>query len=134
MLVEDDPVLRDLIRLVLNQQPGFKLITANDGVEALEMFPIDKPDVILLDILLPRMNGLELLRRLKEQDMLGETVVLVISALGYQEIIQQVVDSGARDFIVKPFDIRVLVQRLRAVSSQRTPVGIHPLSVDPPES
>jgi CheY-like chemotaxis protein len=118
LLVEDDPMLRDLIRLVLEQQGLFDVATAQNGIEALEKFQEQPPDVLLLDILLPKMNGLELLRRLQSEQRLGKTRVFVLSGLGYQEIIQQALAAGAGEFLVKPFDVGLLMERLNRFLSK----------------
>lgn len=130
LLVEDDTLLRDLIRLVFSHQAGFDIAVAGDGVQALEMIQQNRPDVLLLDILLPKMNGLELLRHLKQEEMLKNLTVVVISALGYPEIIQQAVDAGASDFLVKPFDLDILVQRLGRALQRNNGTRISKLSAD----
>ena len=112
LLVEDDPVMSDLVSLVLDRNMGLQVITATNGQEALSLFQEHQPGIVILDILLPHMNGLELLRRLNEQKDLDRTHVIVTSALGYQEIVKQAVEAGAKDFLVKPFNVEDLVQRV----------------------
>jgi len=113
LVVEDDAPLRDLILLALSRHPHYQALAAGDGVEALALFERHHPQALILDILLPSMNGLDLLRRLKEQNRLDGVAVVVISALGYGEVIQQAVAAGACDFLVKPFDVEFLLQRLQ---------------------
>lgn len=120
LIVEDDPALRDLILLALSRYPRYRAIAARDGVEALALFEQHHPQAVILDILLPHMNGLDVLRRLQEQNRLDNVVVIVISALGYSEVIQQAVAAGARDFLVKPFDVEFLLRRLEGAMSRST--------------
>jgi DNA-binding response OmpR family regulator len=112
LLVEDDSATRDLITIVIERKTEYSLIIAENGEEALEIFHEHRPDVMLLDILLPYLNGLELLRQLKESDQLKDTIVIMISALGYHEVIQKAITSGAKDFVVKPFDVEFLLSRI----------------------
>jgi CheY-like chemotaxis protein len=115
LLVEDEPALCDLVSLAINNRiPDCQIVTAEDGLEALELLEKIRPGVIILDILLPRMNGLEFIRRLQERTEWAEIPVMVTTALGYPEIVRQVAASGVRDFIVKPYDVLVLVERIQA--------------------
>ena len=111
LIVEDDASMRDFITLALGQRLSLQIISAGDGIEALALFHDHHPQVIVLDILLPQMNGLQFLQQLKDQSALDQTTVIVVSALGYEEVIQQAMEAGASHFIVKPFDIEVLVHR-----------------------
>ncbi len=113
LIVEDDPPLRDLIYLVTKRVLGYSALTASNGLEALEHFHAAHPQVMVLDILLPQMNGLDVLKQLNAGGDLQNTTVIVISGLGYLEIVQQAISAGARDFIVKPFDVEVLVDRIQ---------------------
>lgn len=119
LLVEDEPALCDLAGLAINNRiPGCQIITAEDGLEALERLGEIRPGLIILDILLPRMNGLEFIKRLQERSEWAEIPIIVTSALGYPEIIRQVAASGVRDFIVKPYDVLMLVDRVQAVLAE----------------
>ena len=113
LLVEDEPITRDLVTVVLERHTEYKLIVAEDGEQALSAFEEYQPRVVLLDILLPVMNGLEVLKRLKDGGHLARTSVIMTSALGYEEIIQKAMTIGASDFIVKPFDVALLLSRIR---------------------
>ena len=111
LLVEDDDIIRDLIILSLAKQ-NYEIVTANNGRDALARFQAYSPDLVILDILLPWMNGLDVLRYWREKEVLGHTPVLIISALGNREIVEEALDTGARDFLLKPFDKNVLIERL----------------------
>lgn len=121
LIVEDDPVMRDILELALRQQfsPPFEIILASDGAKALEMIEKYTPTLIVLDILLPQMNGLQILQHLREHFQNGYCPrTMMISALGVREVVQQAVDRGADDFLVKPFDTETLITRLKAILTQ----------------
>lgn len=111
LVVEDDRALRDLMELMLTRR-GFNVLTASDGMEALELIRTASPQVILLDILLPQMNGLELMRQLQAEAATPAVPIIVISALGFREVVQQAIAAGAQDFLLKPFDMRLLADKL----------------------
>ncbi|GAB4475433.1 MAG: hypothetical protein Kow0088_12290 [Anaerolineales bacterium] len=121
LIVEDDPLMRDLIELALRQHfsPPFEIHLASDGAKALEMIKENPPTLIVLDILLPQMNGLQILQYLHEHPTNGHRPrILIISALGVREVVQQAVDRGADGFLVKPFDTETLVSRLKSILVQ----------------
>ncbi len=113
LLVEDDAPLRDLIGLAIERLLGYTVISAANAAEAMELFQEYHPLFLVLDILLPQTNGLDFLRQLKEKNLLENTFAIVISALGYPEVVQQAAACGARDFLVKPFDVEYLISRLQ---------------------
>lgn len=90
-------VLRDLV-----EKAGFRVVgEASDGLEALAQFEDKRPDVVLLDITMPKMDGLTTLKKMLEID--PKANVIMCSALGQQQLIVQAIQLGAKDFIVKPF-------------------------------
>lgn len=120
LIVEDDPAMRDLLELAFKQQfvPPFELKIVQNGLEALEVVRNHPPALMILDILLPQMNGLQLLQALQEKHHLENTRIVMISALGVREVVQQAIDSGANDFLVKPFDMDTIIARAKAVLVQ----------------
>ena len=132
LLIEDDPALRDLIRLVLECQPGYKVLIARDGEQALQIIETEQPRVLLFDILLPRLNGFDLLRYLSQQNLLKCCAPVIISSFGYPEIIQQAIANGACDFIVKPFDSDELVTRVNRIVKNLAPQIISNYDVSAP--
>ncbi len=118
LIIEDDPITRDLVKMILKRMNAgetekFGIIAAYDGVEGLEVLRQNPQRLILLDILLPNMNGLDFLKQAKSEGLLEATPVIVISALGYREIVQQALGAGATDFVVKPFSSDRLVERVK---------------------
>lgn len=121
LLVEPDRLVRDRIVLALaGLDPSLDVILAADGVDALALAEWRPPRLVLLDLWLPRRSGLEVLRDLRAR--FGEQLpILVISALGLREIVQRAIAAGASDFVVKPIDARVLVEKIRLTLPQAEP-------------
>lgn len=112
LVIEDDLAQRDLISLVLSRMFNYKVVCAGNGIDGLALYAELHPSVIILDILLPQMNGLDFLRQLRQENPKSDCAIFVISGLGYREVVQQAIENGARDFMVKPFDIQILAQRV----------------------
>ncbi len=111
LIIDDDVDLLDVISYALRRE-GFNVQVAADGQQALQRIQSSKPDVILLDIRLPKTNGLEVLRRIREAD---DVPVIVLTALSDEETILKAFNLGADDFVTKPFSPRQLTARIRAV-------------------
>ncbi|RSL33357.1 DNA-binding response regulator [Salibacterium salarium] len=110
LIVEDDEDIRNLIELYL--QNKYEVLSTNDGVEALSVIKEHQPHLILLDVLLPGMNGMDLCEKLRETDM--ETPVLFLSAKRDFDDKIQGLELGADDYITKPFDPGELMARVHA--------------------
>ena len=103
LLVEDDPMVLKFHEHYLNQVKGFELVDkARTGEEALELLAVKSYDLVLLDIFMPGMDGLQLLKIIREQER--NLDVIVISAAKDKERIQSALRNGAVDYIIKPFD------------------------------
>lgn len=112
LLIEDEPTLRTAVRDALVDE-AWRVITAADGADGLEKALREKPDVIILDIMLPRLDGYALCRELRR---LGQrTPVLMLTARGQVEDRVHGFDCGADDYLVKPFSLAELKARLRAL-------------------
>ena len=117
LLIESDQILLDLIQLSLEQQ-DYQVVVAHNGEEALAAFQRHQPKVVLLDLFLDQTNGLVLIRQLKELIQEEQTTIIILSALGYREVIQQAMDAGAKDFILKPVNADMLIDRIKKVFEQ----------------
>lgn len=109
LICEDDENLRQLIRVVLD---GYRFVEAQDGPEALELALRLRPDLIILDLMLPGTSGLEVLTQLRERLPVAETRVIVLSAWGHAD--QAALSAGADRFVPKPFE----PDELRAIVSE----------------
>jgi two-component system alkaline phosphatase synthesis response regulator PhoP len=97
---------------------GYEVVTALDGEEALRKVKEAKPDLIVLDIMMPKMDGYETCRALKSDDSTRDIPVILLSAKGRNVDMQQGYDVGADDYITKPFSPRKLVDRINAMLGQ----------------
>ena len=110
LVVEDDEPIRRLVAAIVLDEPGLHLLEAHDGAEALAAFAKVRPDVVLLDLQLPGVDGLEVCRRLKADPETAGVPVVGFSA-GYNEAGARA--AGCDDFVAKPFELQDLVARLR---------------------
>ena len=113
LVVDDIPQNVRLLEAVLSPK-GFRVATASSGAEALDMLGQEQPDVVLLDILMPGMDGYEVCRRIREDPATAFLPVIMITASGEQEKIRAI-ESGADDFVNKPFDQAELLARVRSL-------------------
>jgi len=114
LVVDDDPVIQKL--LVVNfEMEGYVVVTALDGIEGLERVAERHPDLILLDVMMPRMNGIEVLQRLKGDAATAQIPVILLSAKAQSNDIAGGLDAGADDYITKPFDPIELLERAAAL-------------------
>lgn len=111
LLVEDDPKMRSTISLYLERE-GYEVATAEDGVRALEVARERGPHLVVLDLMLPRLDGLEVCRRLRET---GGAAIMMVTARATEEDKLTGLDLGADDYVTKPFSPRELMARIRAV-------------------
>ena len=111
LIVDDDPNIREMLTLYLEKE-GYQVKTANDGAEGIHYFKIYEPDLVLLDIMMPKKDGWQVCREIRE---ISPKPVIMITAKG--EVFDKVLglELGADDFIVKPFDMKELSARIKAV-------------------
>jgi DNA-binding response OmpR family regulator len=111
LFVEDDPAIRETTTMLL-EQFGFAVAAAADGQAGLDAFRARRPDVALLDVMLPRIDGISLTRLIREASV---TPVVLLSARSDPLDVVAGLEAGADDYVTKPYDAPVLVARLRAV-------------------
>ena len=111
LIIEDDRNLIDVLSYNLTRE-GYRVVSAIDGVQGLEMARKNKPDLIILDIMLPKMSGLEVCRILRK-----ETMVPILMLTAKSEEIDKIIglEIGADDYLTKPFSMRELIARIRAM-------------------
>jgi adenylate cyclase len=114
LIVDDEPFNLDLLEQELEEQ-NYTIERANDGAEALDKVPVFQPDLILLDYMMPKMNGLEVLRQLREDALYKSIPVILLTAKATQEDKVRGLDAGADDYVIKPFDSFELLARVRAM-------------------
>ena len=111
VVVEDDINIAELLRLCL-EKDGFAVSVAHDGGAGVELFEKEKPDLVMLDIMLPVMDGWAVLKQIRKA---GKTPVIMLTAKGEVEDKVNGLESGADDYIVKPFEVKELLARVHAV-------------------
>jgi DNA-binding response OmpR family regulator len=111
LVVEDEPSIAEVTELYL-RRAGFDVLSARDGEQALELLAKARPDLVVLDLMLPRVDGYEVTRRLRAQ---GETPLVMLTARKSEADRIAGLEMGADDYVVKPFSPQELVSRVRAV-------------------
>ena len=114
LVIDDDPVIVELLRVNFEIE-GFGVVVAGDGPEGLLRAKADQPDVILSDIMMPRMDGLEVVSKLKQDPATRAIPVILLSAKAQNAEVQQGLEAGADDYVTKPFDPLELIDRVNAV-------------------
>jgi two-component system response regulator RpaA len=114
LVVDDDDDMRSLMSLILKGE--FEVASASDGASGLALARQLRPDLIVLDLLMPKMHGFEVCRRIREDADLKATKVLISSSKSYQHDVRTSVDeTGADDYIVKPFEVEEFKKRVQAL-------------------
>jgi DNA-binding response OmpR family regulator len=111
LIIDDDLALADVVSFAL-RRAGFEVIKAYDGQSALDRWQADSPDLIILDLNLPKLDGLSVCRRIRAQ---ADTPIIMLTVRGDEDDIVQGLQLGADDYVVKPFSPRQLVARVEAV-------------------
>ncbi len=134
LLVDDEADILEFVRYNL-QREGYEVFTARDGAEGVARALEVHPHLILLDRMMPRMDGLETCRRLREHDELKDTMIVFLTALGEDEHQLTGFAAGADDYISKPIKMHILVSRLKAIlkriDSASAPRGTDKITIDP---
>jgi len=123
LVVDDEPAFREGLRQALRKE-GFEVHLAADGEEALAMFRSTSPDLVLLDVMLPRMSGIDVCREIRAA---GSTPVIMVSARNEEIDAVVALEVGADDYVAKPYRVRELVARMRTVLRRS---GTEPSVVD----
>ncbi len=110
LAVDDEPDVLRLIQIKL-QKAGFEVLTARDGEEGLSTAVAEKPDVVLMDVMMPRMDGFTAAGKIKEQ-MQPAPLILMLTAKGQESDVIRGLSGGADDYVVKPFAPRELIARI----------------------
>jgi two-component system, OmpR family, response regulator RegX3 len=139
LVVEDEPSFVEALSIGLRRE-GFTVAVATDGFEALERFDIVRPDLVLLDVMLPRLSGIDVCRQLRKK---SQVPIIMVTAKGSEIDTVVGLEVGADDYVTKPYRLRELVARMRAVL-RRSPgdeagelgpaaVSVGDVSLDPEE-
>jgi DNA-binding NarL/FixJ family response regulator len=120
LLVDDHPIVRQGLRTLLEGRTGWEVIgEASDGVEALEKVESLQPDVVVLDVTMPRMNGLEACRLMQQRPNENPVEILFVTQHDSPQMMREALDAGARGYVVKSNAARDLLEAVEAVSQHR---------------
>jgi DNA-binding response OmpR family regulator len=114
LIAEDEPDIRDLVAFTL-RFAGYEVVAASNGEEAVDLAPRENPDLILMDVRMPRMTGYDACRMMKANPDLKDIPVVFLSAKGQESEIQTGLDAGAEEYLLKPFAPDQLTDRVRAI-------------------
>ncbi|MEW6771213.1 MAG: response regulator transcription factor [Bacillota bacterium] len=120
LVVDDEEHIRTLLRFSLERE-GFQVVTAGDGAEGLKLARTRRPDLIILDVMLPEKSGLEFCKAVRADQELQEIPVIMLSARGTEMDRVLGLETGADDYVTKPFSVRELVARVRAHLRRKPP-------------
>jgi two-component system phosphate regulon response regulator PhoB len=113
LLVEDDPDIRHLVSYKLTRG-GLRVIEASDGIGALDAARRQPPDLVILDVRMPRMSGLEVCRELRAGPLPDQVPIIMLTARARPQDLEEAYAAGASDYIVKPFSPRALLERVQS--------------------
>ena len=115
LIVEDDKILRELVSQKLEKE-NYKILTAIDGEEGLKKIKEEKPDLVLLDLILPGIDGFEVLERIKQDTEINKIPIVILSNLGQKEEIEKGLKLGAVDYLIKAhFTLSEIVEKVKTI-------------------
>ena len=112
LLVDDSATILMTERMILTKGP-YDLLTAKDGEEAVAVALAQRPDLILMDVVMPKMNGFEACRRIREEESIRTTPIIMVTTRGEVENVETGFESGCNDYITKPINAHELITKLR---------------------
>jgi two-component system phosphate regulon response regulator PhoB len=136
LVVEDEPAIQDLIQMNL-EMGGYRVLVKGSAEDALKTVQLELPDLALLDWMLPGMSGIDLTRKLRGDSRTKTLPIILLTARGEEEDKLRGLETGADDYMVKPFSLRELEARIKAVLRRRAPqltedlIEYHGLKLDP---
>lgn len=113
LLVEDNPQNLELLQAYLEDLPEIRVLTATNGLEAMRVVAEESPVVVLLDIMMPKMSGFEVCKRIKSDPATRDIVVIMVTALNEPGDVERAAECGTDDYLSKPVDRRALVEQIR---------------------
>jgi DNA-binding response OmpR family regulator len=117
LIAEDEALILQTLELKLKKE-GYEVIGCVDGLEALQKIDSEQPDLIITDIMMPYMSGLEVVRKVKSDLALKNIPVIVLSTMGQESIVEEAFDLGADDYLKKPFSLSELSIRIKKLAKK----------------
>jgi CheY-like chemotaxis protein len=113
LIVDDNAQNLELLEVYLEDMEDMRVSKATNGLEALEVVGRDKPDLILLDIMMPKMSGFELCKQLKSNPATRDIIIIMVTALNETADIERATECGTDDYLTKPIDRKALIELIR---------------------
>ena len=113
LLVDDSNTILMMERMILTKGP-YDLITANDGEEAVEKALAERPDLILMDVMMPKLNGFEACKRIREEEGIDTTPIIMVTTRGEVQNVETGFESGCNDYVTKPINAPELMAKLKS--------------------
>jgi len=121
-LVDDNLEFCKLVEQRINENEGLEHVgTVHDGIDAFGLISDKKPDVLILDMIMPQLDGLGVLEKLKSYPVEPKPIIFILSALGQENVVSRAIEYGASYFMVKPFDLNVLINRIKESKQIKIP-------------
>lgn len=117
LVAEDEPLILQTLELKLKKE-GYEVIGCVDGLDALQKIDAEQPDLIITDIMMPYMSGLEVVRKVKQDVNSKNIPVIVLSTMGQESIVEEAFELGADDYLKKPFSLSELSIRIKRLSKK----------------
>ena len=118
LVVDDDPVILKLLEVNFEME-GFQVVRAADGAEGLERARAVRPDIVVLDVMMPRMTGYEVAKALREDDGTAHIPIIFVTARAQSSDVERGMELGVEDYVTKPFDPLDLIDRVNALLARR---------------
>jgi len=120
LLVDDHPQNLELLEIYMEDLPEVRVVTATNGLEAMARVAEEAPDLILLDIMMPKMSGFEVCKRIKSDPKTRDIIVVMVTALNETSDIERAAECGTDDYISKPIERKALVGLVRSLLAAKT--------------
>jgi len=122
MLVDDEPNLRELLRQML-ELGGFEVVEAEDGLEALEKLEMIVPDVMILDVMMPNLDGVSLCKQLRADSAYAKLPIIMVSGKTQHKAVREGLAAGANQYLCKPITVQELLQSVRSLLPATAPLS-----------
>ncbi|MCP4592191.1 MAG: response regulator [bacterium] len=119
LIVDDNPQNLELLEVYCEGLEGVKVTTARNGIEAMEQIRAQKPDLVLLDIMMPKMSGFEVCKQLKSNPSTRDVIIVMVTALNETSDVERAAECGADDYLSKPVDRMALLDLVRTLLQSR---------------
>lgn len=126
VILDDNVAIREILKEYVNMQDDMEVVgMAGDGVTGLEVIKTARPDVVIMDMIMPQLDGLGVLEHLNAANLQLSPLVICLSAVGQEELIRKAIELGAKYYMIKPFDLGMMVKRIREVMRKIGPAAVN---------